>query len=390
MSPPQRTLATYRIAAGQTAGWIGRLAALLLLTAGSAAGETSSPTLTVEEVRFPSLDHGVELAGTLTSPAGEGPFPAAILLGVAGPDDRDQSVGRHRGFAVLARHLGEHGIASLRWDDRGVGASSGDYLAASYDDLVADALGAVRLLASRAGIDGSAIGAIGNSEGGAIGPLAATRSDDLAFVVLLAGPGTAGVETIRGQLESAIARMQIGDERAGRLRQLFDRFVEIEGRDPEAPGTREEMLRFLDAGGKSLFPPYAFVPSDRGELADFLLGRWYRSQLAYEPATVLPRLRVPVLALVGDKDTVLPADPHLERIRRFCAGNPDFTAEVLPGLNHLFQTAVSGSPLEYAMLGEAFAPQAARRVAHWILERFGPGGPAGARDSAAPQRRNPR
>ena len=309
----------------------------------------------------------------MTIPAGEGPFPAVALLSVAGPNDRDQSVGAHRGFAVLADLLAANGIASLRWDDRGVGGSSGDYFAATYEDLAADAVAAVRLLAAEESIDGAAIGVAGNSEGGAIGPLAAATADEIAFVVLLAGPGTAGVETIRLQLERAIERMELPAERAGEVRRMFARFIEIERRDPQSPETRDEMLEFLRDGGQGLFPPYAFVPAGTEELADFLLGRWYRSQLAYDPASVLPRLRVPILALVRTKHTVLPADPHLDRMRALLASHPDFTGEVLPGLNHLFQTAVTGSPLEYTTLGEAFAPAAARRVAGWILERFAAG-----------------
>lgn len=347
------------------------LASTILLPAAPAA-PAAPPAGGFEqaEVVFSSLAPGIELAGTLTLPAAPGPSPAVALLGVAGPDDRDQTVGPHRGFAALAALLAESGIASLRWDDRGVGGSSGEYFAASYADLAADALGAVRRLAAEPSVDRSAIGVIGNSEGGAVGPLAAARSEEVAFVILLAGPGTNGVETIRLQLEAAIARMSVPAERAGELRSMFDRFIDIARRDPPTAETHAEMLAFLRRGGRSLFPPYAFIPADPEELAELLLGRWYRSQLAYDPAAVLPRLRVPVLALVGDKDAVLPADPHLDRLRAHLAASPDLTAEVLPGLNHLFQTAVTGSPLEYPLLAEAFAPAAARRISAWILERF--------------------
>ncbi len=344
---------------GRAALRVCRLVAAALLVGG---------TLAAEPVRFLASSPGVELAGELRVPPGEGPFPAAVLLTVAGPNDRDQSVGPHRGFAELADRLAEAGIASLRWDDRGVGESTGEYFQATYDDLAADALAAIDYLSERPEVASGRIGVIGNSEGGAIGPLAASRSDRVAFVVLLAGPGIEGHETIRGQLERAIQLQRIPKETARQLRELYARFLEIQSVPTPDAAVRAAMVEFLAGGGQGLFPPYAFVPREVEPLADFLLSPWYRSQLAYDPAPVFREVRVPVLALVGDKDAVLPEMPHLESLRRLLAERRDATLAVLPDVNHLFQTALTGSPLEYATLEEAFSTAVASRIARWILD----------------------
>jgi hypothetical protein len=143
------------------------------------------------EVAFnnPAAD-GVTLAGTLTLPKGDGPFPAAILLSGSGPQDRDETELGHKPFAVLADHLTRHGVAVLRYDDRGVGGSTGEFSTATLADFATDANAAVRFLLTRTEIDREAIGLVGHSEGGMVAPLAAADNKEIRFVVLLAGPGT--------------------------------------------------------------------------------------------------------------------------------------------------------------------------------------------------------
>lgn len=308
----------------------------------------------------------VTLGCTATMPMGVGPYPGAVLLSVAGPNDRDQSLFSHRGFRDLAHGLARSGIASLRCDDRGVGDSAGELLNATYDDLAGEASRRLGVLAALPEVDPERVGFIGNSEGGAIGPLAATRDDQAAFVVLLAGPGKAGAETLRLQLEAAIRGRGIEAGLAASLRERYDRFLEIQTRDPDDLAVRAEMRAFLEGGGRALFPPYGFIPRDLDGLTDYLLSAWHRSMIAYDPLPVLSRLDRPILALSGDKDRTLEPAAHLESIRRAVRGNPRATIELLPGLNHLFQTAVTGSPNEYAMLPEAISRAAVTRIASWI------------------------
>lgn len=326
----------------------------------------------IEEVKVATPDSQVSQAGTLTLPEGGGPFPAVLLLTVAGPNDRDQSFLGHKGFWVLADYLTRHGIVVLRLDDRGVRGSSGQWLGATYQDLAQDALAAVDLLRHRAEVTQEAVGLIGNSEGGAIAALAASQSKHVAFIVMLAGPGLKGTATLRLQLERAIQMQHIPQEQAARYRELFQEFLKLEQREPSEVTTRAAMTQFLTGGGKALFPPYGFIPSDIEGLTDYLLSPWHRSQLSYDPSVALKQVHVPVLALSGEKDRVLPPDEHLAAIDHALhqAGNADITVRRLPELNHLFQTAVTGSPLEYGRLSESFSPYALEVVADWLLKRF--------------------
>jgi pimeloyl-ACP methyl ester carboxylesterase len=340
---------------------------VFVLAAGLGPVAISQETPFMEEELGVPTEDGVVLGCTLTLPVGEGPFPGAVLLTVAGPNDRDQSVFFHKGFAVLGRGLAAAGVASLRCDDRGVGASTGEYFQATYDDLASGAIARFRALAARPEVDNARVGFVGNSEGGAIGPLAASRTSEAAFVVLLAGPGVPGAKTLRSQLDAAIVSLNIETERATELRDLFARFLEIQTSEPTDPATRTRMRVFLESGGKSLFPPYGFIPKELDGLTDYLLSPWHRSMVAHDPATVLRRLKIPVLALAGDKDRALDPTIHLEAIRLAIEDNPKATVEILPGLNHLFQTAVTGAVAEYGMLQEAISPTAVSRIGDWIL-----------------------
>jgi len=143
-----------------------------------------------EEVAFENVAATIRLGGTLTRPRGPGPHPAVVLISGSGPQDRDEAIMGHRPFLVLADHLTRQGIAVLRYDDRGVGKSSGSFGTATHDDFVTDALAAVAWLKTREAIDAKHIGLIGHSEGGIVAPLAAVKQPaDIAFIVLLAGVG---------------------------------------------------------------------------------------------------------------------------------------------------------------------------------------------------------
>jgi pimeloyl-ACP methyl ester carboxylesterase len=156
----------------------------------------------VTEVSFASVEAGVRLAGTMTvprTPAPAGGFPAAVLISGSGPQDRDETLLEHRPFAVLADTLTRSGIAVLRFDDRGTGQSTGNFAAADSRNFMQDVLGAIRFLQNQPGINSQSVGLIGHSEGGLIGTMASAGSKDVAFLVLLAGPGVSGAEILLSQ-----------------------------------------------------------------------------------------------------------------------------------------------------------------------------------------------
>jgi dienelactone hydrolase len=159
-------------------------------------------------VTYSSAANGVKLAGTLTLPKGDGPFPAVIFISGSGPQDRDESLLGHKPFLVIADHPTRKGIAVLRFDDRGTAKSTGDHAKATSADFAEDVLGGIAFLKSRGEIDAKKIGLIGHSEGGLIAPLVAVKSNDVAFIVLLAGTGLPGLLVDRASSLSARLRMQ--------------------------------------------------------------------------------------------------------------------------------------------------------------------------------------
>jgi len=153
----------------------------------------------VEEVKYSNLTANVTLAGTLTLPRSEKPSPAVLLIAGSGPIDRDETVFGHKPFLVLADHLTKQGFAVLRVDKRGIGQSTGNYDVATTEDFAADALAGVEYLKTRKEVDAERIGLIGHSEGGLIAPMIAVKSNDVAFIVLMAGPCVTGEAILYAQ-----------------------------------------------------------------------------------------------------------------------------------------------------------------------------------------------
>lgn len=337
----------------------------------------------VEEARYENPEAGIVLAATLTLPEGEGPHPAVLLISGSGPQDRDGTAYAHRPFLVLADHLTRRGIAVLRADDRGVGESGGSFPDATSGDFASDARVGVTYLKGRPEVDPGAIGLVGHSEGGLIAAMVARRSEDVGFLVLLAGPGLPGEEVLYLQ-GAAIARaMGASDEQVERQRREQEELFRIvkEEEDPEARLARlKRVLRDRLASMSAAARAASGVPSDasgREEWLDLQLrsaaSPWFRFFLRHDPRDDLRRVSVPVLALIGTLDLQVPPGENLPEIEEALVrgGNRDVTAMELEGLNHLFQHARTGSPAEYARIEQTMAPEAMEVVAQWILARFG-------------------
>jgi hypothetical protein len=331
-----------------------------------------------EEITFRNEPAGLQFAGTLTTPPGEGPHPAVVLLTGSGAQDRDEAIMGHRPFLVLADHLTRHGIAVLRFDDRGVGGSQGDVTTATTRDFAADALAAVAFLKSRPGLDPNNIGLIGHSEGALVGPLAAVESDDIAFLVLLAAPGLTGEEIIYLQSAALIRAMGADEEVIATNRELQQRMFAIvkAERDDEKARLRlqalqKEMLQRMtpeqrQAAGLSEESPI-------GDQAEMLLSPWFRFFLTYDPLPTLAKVKRPVLAIIGENDLQVPAAENLPPIEQALrkGGNTDFRVMRPARLNHLLQTSETGLPLEYAQIEETIAPAALEAISGWIREHTG-------------------
>jgi hypothetical protein len=325
-----------------------------------------------EELTFRSGE--VTLAGTLTLPPGEGPFPAALLVTGSGPQNRDEEVFGHRPFLVLADHLTRAGIAVLRVDDRGVGGSTGSLATVTTADLVGDARAGVDYLRGRGEIDAERVGLIGHSEGGIIAPMVAVRGEDAAFVVMLAGPAVPGDELITLQLERIFRAAGVDDDKVQQIRaaqgELLAAIRAESGEEPVRAKLRELIRLQLEATSGTA-PDEETLAATLEQNAD-IASPWFRFFLGHDPRPTLRKVDVPVLALFGELDLQVPADQNLPEARKALAesGSGDVTVESLPGLNHLFQPAQTGSPDEYYGIEETFSPIALRKITEWILARF--------------------
>jgi len=315
-----------------------------------------------EDVSYENKEQNVTLAATLTIPQGKGPFPGVVLITGSGPQDRDETLLGHKPFLILSDYLTRHGIAVLRADDRGVGKSTGVFSKATTADFSTDAEAGVAYLKTRAEVDPHKIGLIGHSEGGVIAPMVAARNKDVAFIVMMAGTGVPGDQVIVAQLKAidiASGKSEQDAEKEAGKQQEIVKLIETEKDDT----LLQKELREKMAGDV----PEAQIGMEISQLTS----TWFRYFLTYDPAPALRKVTCPVLAINGSLDKQVLPDQNLPPIRKALeeAGNKHFEIDELPGLNHLFQTAKTGSPAEYAQIEETMSPVALDKMAVWINQR---------------------
>ncbi len=313
-----------------------------------------------EDVGFDNAAAHARLAGTLTLPQGRGPFPAVILVAGSGPNTRDEPIMGHQLFLVIADHLTRHGIAVLRFDKRGTGASTGDYKAATTTDFADDALAAVAYLKTRKDIDPRHIGLIGHSEGGMIVPMVAVGDPSVAYIVMMAGPGVNGADVWIEQLRLILKAANVPDDTIAKALTVRRAMVDIvlAQKDPAAAAVK---LRALLAGSGT--------PAQVDALIATVNTAWFRDFFAYDPQPMLRKVMCPVLALDGSKDLQVSAEQNLPAIRTALADNPNAQIIEMPNLNHLFQTATTGGIAEYAQIEETIAPVALDTMTDWIAKQ---------------------
>lgn len=325
---------------------------------------------TAEDVAFDNpAASGVHLAGTLTLPHGNGPFPAAIMITGSGQQDRDETLLGHKPFWVIADYLSRRGIAVLRVDDRGVGKSTGSAATATSADFATDSNAAFAYLRTRKHIQPKAIGFIGHSEGGMIGPIAMATNKDVAFLVMMAGPGTALDQLLLSQRRLIGVTQGISEADLARSEPIMAAVFKAmaSGKTYEEGRTAARAVLTPEAMTTLGLPPTTSPDVILAQVGN----PWFRYFLQYDPAPNLRAIKVPVLAMNGSLDRQVPPKENLAAVKAALKDNKDVTIVELPGLNHLFQTAKTGGVGEYDQIEETVAPVALDQMASWINARFG-------------------
>ncbi|MGM0905376.1 MAG: alpha/beta hydrolase family protein [Pseudomonadota bacterium] len=314
----------------------------------------------VEKVSFENPQADIRLAGTLTKPKGIEEAPVAILISGSGPQDRNSTVFGHKPFLVLADYLTRRGIAVLRFDDRGVGQSEGDFGKATTYDFAEDVEAAVAFAKERPDLQEDSIGLIGHSEGGMVASIVASKHNELAFVVLLATPGVPGYQMLAEQSYAIQVAMRGDSAEAAKERKLeHDLYKKV------ANGLNEEKIYAFYVEKMKEQPEKAKQESRK------ISSEWMRHFLAFEPSRYLSQAESPILALNGNKDIQVLAESNTTALKQLLSehGHPSSEVRVFDGLNHLFQEAESGLPEEYGRIEQTMAPEVMAHMSQWIGER---------------------
>lgn len=327
-----------------------------------------------EDVVFTNSKTSDVLAGTLTLPGDAGIYSAVVLITGSGPQNRDEEVnGGHKPFWVLADHLTRHGIAVLRFDDRGVGKSTGDFAKASSMDFADDVESAVEYLKTRKEIEMGKIGLIGHSEGGTIAAIVASRSKDVDFITLLAAPGIRGDSLMLIQIGLVAKTMGLSGPEIARAKVICRQAYQIVQNTEDAAARNAKLAASAENAFQSF--PKKLMPANitKDEFVSQQVAAvttpWWIFFLKYDPTTSLMKVTCPVLALNGDRDVQVTPKENLAAISNSLKHLKNTaTTKELPGLNHFFQECKECSPQEYAKLGQTFSPKALDEISTWILE----------------------
>ena len=332
----------------------------------------------VEEVTFENRVQHFSLAGTLTIPEGEGPFPAVVLVTGSGSQNRDEEIFGHKPFKLIADRLTRAGIAVLRYDDRGFGSSGGSSIGATSQDFALDARSAVEFLFGQPEIDTLCVGIIGHSEGGMIAFMLASQYQDIAFIITLAGPGIDGKDILLDQSEY-INRLSGVDEAVREdnrivMNRVYDLMIANDSYNRWVEETKEFIKEYYSGS-----PRATYSDMDLETIRKNLLGSipesvypWMRYFVQWDPSGLFGKIKCPVLALNGERDSQVLAEKNIQAIREglLAGGNTGSTTMIIPGLNHLFQHCKTGLPNEYSSIEETFDPATLDIISSWILKHY--------------------
>jgi alpha-beta hydrolase superfamily lysophospholipase len=312
------------------------------------SAESPLPPYDGVDVEFSSGD--ITLAGTVTMPRGEGPWPAAVLITGSGAQNRDEDTEGPGGlkmgiFRVIADTLTRRGIAVLRYDDRGVGGSGGSLATAGLSDLVGDVDAAVRYLRADDRIDPTRVALVGHSEGGIIAPIVAADDPTIAAIVVMAGTAAPIDSVIMDQVASGA--------------------IEAGADSATVAQARENIAKLADAIRRDVDIDSIDVPDAIKVLARNR--KWFREHMESAPESTIKRVRAPVLIVNGGADVQVPP-VHAERLGAALAEteHPDYEVRIFPDLNHLFAVSKGQGTAEYADPTAKVDPVFLTYMADWL------------------------
>jgi pimeloyl-ACP methyl ester carboxylesterase len=309
------------------------------------------PTFRHEEISFRNGD--VTLSGTLLIPLTKGPHPAAVFLHGSGAEGRYAS-------RFLAEYLTRHGIATLIYDKRGVGKSTGDWKLSDFNNLAADAIASIDFLKQHKEINSRKIGIYGHSQGGMIGPLVASRSKDVAFVISGAGSAVPLYESEINSLVNQIHAQGISGNELTEATAFIKMLVDVlrSGNGWERFDAATEKVR------NTRWYPMLHVPPK-----DDWFWAFYKRIADYNSADYWQKVDVPALVIYGERDMLVPVAPSILNIDRALnkAGNKDYTILVLPRASHAFNIEPeAGKAFEWQHLSAGFPDL----LTAWINQRM--------------------
>lgn len=319
---------------------------------------------TYKNLKFPNKSAEIELAGTLTMPAGDGPFPLAILISGSGPQDRNSELLDHKPFLVIADHLSRNGIAVLRYDDRGVKASGGEFTKATSADFATDAAAAIEFGHTLDKIDPDKIGLIGHSEGGLIAPMVAADYGTVDFIVSIAGPGVPISELMTIQNKLIFEKIGMSAEGVAIVEKGLPKIYSIVNQDKEPKDLFDTLIDEVNHFYNSLPDEDQKILGQSSSayytaISTSFFTPWFRYFLAYDPGPSWQKVTCPVLALNGSEDIQVSAKENLAAIKKHLeiAGNKNHQEVELEGFNHLMQQCTVCSIQEYALIETSFDPK---------------------------------
>lgn len=328
-----------------------------------------------EEVTFINTKAGDTLAGTLTMPSSGKVNKIVVLISGSGAQNRDEEMKQfnHRPFLVLSDWLTRQGIAVLRYDDRGVGKSTGNFSKTTTAGFADDTEAAVNYIKSRPDLKNLSVGLIGHSEGGMIAPMVASRNAAVKFIVLLAGPGAQSSEVLVQQIadQNRLAGFKADEiERNSVTNKKV--YAVIKQNISLSTSEINEKIDSVLFQEYSKYPAETFKGTTIKEAIKQSTARehtaWFHYFINFNPADYLTQVKCPVLALNGTLDSQVKWDQNLNAIRDNLkkGKNKNFQIVPLDSLNHMFQKAVTGSIREYGEIQETMNSAVLEKTSTWI------------------------